>query len=83
MEDYNPWNDDGSGEQFAREGEVVPINYSCAACGEPNATMLDLAGGMRQQYTDDCAICCRPNLITILVDPQTLAVTILNELEYD
>jgi Cysteine-rich CPXCG len=68
---------------IAAHGELTPVPYTCAACGEPNETQLDLSGGYHQQYTEDCAVCCRPNLLTITVDEETLAVTINNELEYE
>jgi hypothetical protein len=29
---------------------------------------VDPGGGARQVYTEDCAVCCRPNLITVTVD---------------
>jgi hypothetical protein len=64
-------------------GELTPVPYSCAACGEQNETQLDLTGGYTQQYTEDCTVCCRPNLLTISVDPETHIVTLGNELEYD
>jgi hypothetical protein len=86
-DDFSPWSDDpfdDSGETIhASEVEVTPVGYRCASCGEPNQTLLDLSGGYHQQYTEDCAVCCRPNLIEITVDPKTLAVTITNELEYE
>jgi hypothetical protein len=68
---------------IASEGEVTPVPFHCAACGEQNETLLDLSGGFDQQYTEDCAVCCRPNLITISVDPESYVVSIGNELEYE
>jgi Cysteine-rich CPXCG len=44
------------------------VTYECAFCGEENETLVDLSGGHRQTYTEDCAVCCRPNLITLVVD---------------
>lgn len=70
-------------ELFASMGEVTPIPWHCAACGEENETLLDLSGGFYQEYTEDCAVCCRPNLLMITVDEVTLAVTMANELEYE
>lgn len=67
----------------ASPGELTPVPYACAACGTENETELDLGAGYQQQYTEDCTVCCRPNLITINVDEETLVVTITNELEYD
>ena len=42
--------------------------YRCAFCGEENDVFVDPSGGHRQAFTEDCAVCCRPNLITITVD---------------
>jgi hypothetical protein len=66
----------------AREDELTAVPYACAACGEPNQTMLDPSGGYHQQYTEDCEVCCRPNLLTITIDPESRVVGIENELEY-
>ena len=44
------------------------VTYDCAFCGEANETFVDPSGGPRQRYTEDCTVCCRPNLITIGVD---------------
>src|SRR4051812_20121867 len=45
----------------ASYSELTPVPFLCAACGEENETNLDLAGGLHQSYTEDCAVCCRPN----------------------
>lgn len=44
------------------------MTYDCAFCGEENETFVDPSGGARQTYTEDCTVCCRPNLITVSVD---------------
>ena len=44
------------------------MTYACAFCGEENETFVDPSGGRRQTFTEDCAVCCRPNLITLDVD---------------
>ncbi len=67
----------------ANPGTVTPIPWHCAACGEGNETLLDLSGGYDQTYTEDCAVCCRPNLLHLSVDPETLVVAITNDLEYE
>jgi hypothetical protein len=38
--------------------------------GEENDTFVDPGGGARQVYTEDCAVCCRPNLITATLDAE-------------
>ena len=82
FDDLDEWL--GDDEQItAREGELTPVPYACAACGEINQTMLDPGGGFLQQYTEDCEVCCRPNSLRITIEPETRAVSIENELEYE
>ena len=38
--------------------------YQCACCGETNEVFLERAAGARQQLVEDCAVCCRPMVIT-------------------
>ena len=42
--------------------------YDCAFCGEENEIAVDPAGGRRQVFTEDCTVCCRPNLITAVFE---------------
>jgi len=44
------------------------VTYGCAFCGEENEVFLDASGGRRQTFTEDCTVCCRPNLITLTFD---------------
>jgi Cysteine-rich CPXCG len=44
------------------------VQYACAFCGEENEVVPDESGGRRQTFTEDCAVCCRPNLITLTFD---------------
>jgi hypothetical protein len=46
------------------------MTYACAFCGEENDTFVDPSAGGRQTYTEDCAVCCRPNLITLTLDAE-------------
>jgi len=41
--------------------------YACAFCGQENEVFIDGSGGNYQQFTEDCEICCRPNLVTITI----------------
>ena len=43
------------------------MTYECAFCGEENEVLVDPSGGRRQTFTEDCAVCCRPNLITLVM----------------
>ena len=44
------------------------MEYSCAFCGEENDVAVDPSGARRQTFTEDCTVCCRPNLITLSID---------------
>ena len=44
------------------------MTYHCAFCGESNEVFVDPSAGRRQAFTEDCAVCCRPNLIALVVD---------------
>jgi hypothetical protein len=41
------------------------MTFNCAFCGEENEIFADPSAGRRQAFTEDCAVCCRPNLITL------------------
>lgn len=76
-----PFDDDDELLPHASATEVTAIPWNCAMCGETNETLLDLEGGFRQEYVEDCAVCCRPNVISIAVDPGSMEVRLVNELE--
>jgi hypothetical protein len=35
-------------------------SVQCPHCGEPIDTYPDPGGGERQEYIEDCSVCCRP-----------------------
>lgn len=53
--------------------------YSCAFCGEPNTTFIDVSGGFTQSYIEDCQVCCRPNQLYITIDEDTLEIQIATD----
>lgn len=55
--------------------------YFCAFCGESNPTFVDLSAGMQQSYVEDCQVCCRPNVLYVSVDDDTLDVKISTDYE--
>ena len=57
------------------------VTYLCAVCGEENETFVDESNGMSQQYVEDCAVCCRPNIIRVTIDEETGEVAVENEFE--
>jgi hypothetical protein len=55
--------------------------YACAGCGEWNETSVDESAGRRQEYVEDCQVCCKPNLLRINWDAGTAQFFIEAELE--
>ena len=55
--------------------------YFCAFCGEENTTFVDISAGMIQRYIEDCQVCCRPNILYVNFDEDTLAVEITSDYE--
>ncbi len=48
---------------------VETVVIHCPYCGEGFETVVDLSAGS-QQYTEDCAVCCRPIEIALNVDDE-------------
>ena len=55
--------------------------YVCSICGVENETCVDPSAGARQTYVEDCAVCCRPHVLTILIDEASGFVTVQAEFE--
>ena len=47
--------------------------YACPSCGEENAVGVDPTAGRRQTLVEDCPVCCRPLVFTVLVDHEGAA----------
>lgn len=47
---------------------IGAMAYQCAFCGEENQVFVDPSAGRRQTFTEDCSVCCRPNLITLGIE---------------
>jgi hypothetical protein len=43
-------------------------SYICDSCGEEIVIPIDTSAGARQQYVEDCPVCCHPNVLSIEVD---------------
>ena len=41
---------------------------SCAFCGEEIEIEIDPSASRRQRYVEDCQVCCRPLVITVVFD---------------
>lgn len=44
------------------------VTYGCAFCGEQNDVLVDPSAGRRQTFTEDCVVCCRPNLVILSIE---------------
>lgn len=47
------------------EDEVI---WVCQYCGTHNTTDVDLTISGKQDFIEDCRICCRPNRVIITID---------------
>ncbi len=43
-------------------------SYVCGACGEQIVIPIDPSAGARQEYVEDCPVCCRANVIHVEID---------------
>ena len=55
MSEHMDDDDEGGEDTVDTEATVL-----CPYCGELNDIALDPGGGGRQEYVEDCQICCRP-----------------------
>jgi len=39
--------------------------FHCSFCGEENEIFVEPEDGNEQTITEDCSVCCRPNVLTI------------------
>ena len=60
----------------------IEATYVCDFCGEEIVIPVDLSAGARQEYVEDCPVCCRPNLIHVELDDDGQA-TVWAEREHD
>jgi Cysteine-rich CPXCG len=42
-------------------------SYICDACGEEIVIPIDLSAGTTQKYVEDCPVCCRANVIHVMI----------------
>ncbi len=59
----------------------LTTTYSCDFCGEKNEIEIDPSGGLLQTYTEDCQVCCRPNVLHITIDELSGHVVVESEFE--
>jgi hypothetical protein len=53
----------------ARSGRVdAEATYVCDSCGEEIVVPVDVSAGARQDYVEDCPVCCHPMRLHVEVD---------------
>lgn len=48
--------------------------FFCSYCGEENEIFVEPEAGNEQTMTEDCSVCCRPNVLTIRIDQQHIGI---------
>jgi len=43
--------------------------YTCDSCGEEIVVPVDISAGSRQDYVEDCPVCCHPMSLHVEIDP--------------
>lgn len=43
-------------------------SYVCPNCGETIVVPVDATAGRRQEYGEDCPVCCSPNLLRVQLE---------------
>jgi hypothetical protein len=46
--------------------------WTCQYCGIHNVVWVDLTVGSKQDFIEDCRICCRPNRIIVTIDNEEM-----------
>ena len=59
----------------------VENGFQCASCGEWNDTTVDPSAGRRQRYVEDCQVCCKPNVLDVIWNPEAQGFDITARLE--
>ena len=60
---------------------MYAASFQCAGCYQWVETTVDESGGSRQQYVEDCQVCCQPNVLTVRWDSAEGEFVIRAELE--
>lgn len=58
------------------DGEALA---QCPYCGEPVELSVDALGPDRERYTEDCPVCCRPWVVTVVRSEGEVDVSLARE----
>jgi uncharacterized Zn finger protein len=54
--------------------------YVCDSCGEDVTVPVEYLSGGRQEFVEDCPVCCRPHLIRVEIDEDgSVRITAVSE----
>ena len=59
----------------------MDAGFQCAGCGKWNETTIDESAGYRQNYVEDCQVCCKPNMLYAEYDAELQQYLISTSLE--
>lgn len=48
-------------------------DFACPYCGADNSVSLDMTGGSKQSFIQDCTVCCKPIQIRLQFENGKLA----------
>lgn len=52
-----------------RPAADLEATYVCDSCGEEIVVPVDISAGARQDYVEDCPVCCHPMTLRVDIDP--------------
>lgn len=61
---------------------IEPLTLHCPYCGESFETSADTSAGS-QTYVEDCAVCCRPIVVSLELDDDDELVEVRTRREDD
>ena len=47
---------------------IEDVSAVCPYCGEECSLEIDMTAGKKQDYEQDCSVCCRPWVVTVTMD---------------
>ncbi|MFM7033866.1 MAG: CPXCG motif-containing cysteine-rich protein [Planctomycetia bacterium] len=52
-----------------RKASHAEAFYICDSCGEEIVVPVDISAGARQDYVEDCPVCCHPMTLHVEINP--------------
>jgi hypothetical protein len=62
------------GNRKRRRTGPTEAAYVCDSCGEEVVIPVDLSQGSRQEFVEDCPVCCCPNVIHVEIEADGVRV---------